>query len=52
MFRCIIFTVLLALSTSGFGQTDPEAEPFLEGVRLVAPRVPVRALDYTLCSIS
>ena len=51
MFRCVAFGVLLAFTTAGFGQIDPAAQPFLENVA-VGARVPVRFLDYTICSIS
>ncbi len=51
MFR-YVFTVLLAFSALGFGQIDPAARPFLENARPVAPRVPVRSLDYTICYTS
>ena len=51
MSRHVVFTALFALSV-GFGQIDPAAQPFLERVRPVAPRVPVHSLDYTICSIS
>lgn len=52
MFRCVALGVLLALVTIGFGQIDPAAQPFLESVRPVAPPVPVRSLDYTICYTS
>lgn len=48
MFRRAALTVLLGLTVVGFGQIDPAAEPFLENVAVEA-RVPVRALDYTIC---
>ncbi len=51
MFRCVAFEVLLGLTAVGFGQIDPAAKPFLENVA-VGARVPVRSLDYTICSIS
>lgn len=48
MLRSVVFTFLFAISASGFGQIDPAAKPFLANVAAVEPRVPVRALDYTL----
>ena len=51
MFQRVAFGVLLALTVVGPGQIDPAAKPFLEEVA-VGARVPVRSLDYTLCSIS
>lgn len=52
MFQRVAFGVLLAFSAIGFGQIDPAARPFLENVAAARPRVPVRALDYTICYIS
>lgn len=51
MFRRVAFGVLLGLTAIGPSQIDPAARPFLENVA-VGARVPVRTLDYTICSIS